>query len=67
MIGVDPLSLTCPSHLCRRIPLTPLSLWMKSVGFHDVADETGTGYGIEIAQLQKASDMLAHAFKLAYK
>lgn len=39
----------------------------QSVSLHDVADETGSGYGVEIAQLQKSSDMLEKAFKLAHR
>ena len=39
----------------------------QSVSLHDVADETGSGYGVEIAQLQKSSGMLDKAFKLAHR
>lgn len=39
----------------------------QSVSLHDVADETGSGYGIEVAQLQKSSDLLTQAFRLAHK
>lgn len=40
---------------------------LQSVSLNDVAEETGTGYGIEIAHLQKASEMLAQAFRLAQR
>ena len=42
-------------------------LAVRSVSLHDVADETGSGYGIELAQLQKSSDLLTNAFRLAHK
>lgn len=40
---------------------------VKSVARNDVADETGTGYGVEISYLQKAAAMLTQAFHLAQR
>lgn len=63
--------LTCPllAPDDRRVNVSVRSFvrWRQSVSLHDVAEETGSGYGVEIAQLQKSSDMLAQAFKLAHR
>ncbi|CAM9301607.1 unnamed protein product, partial [Hapterophycus canaliculatus] len=57
-----------PAHVeFQSVAFSAAACYWESVGLHDVADETGSGYGIEIAQLQKASDMLVHAFKLSYR
>lgn len=60
--------LLCLTWLIRRLfrDLRLITLH-QSASLHDVAEETGSGYGVEIAQLQKASDLLAHAFKLSHR
>eukprot|EP00903_Cladosiphon_okamuranus_P015118 g13981.t1 len=57
-----------PAHVeFQSISFSAAACYWESVSLHDVAEETGSGYGVEIAQLQKASDMLEKAFKLAHK
>lgn len=40
---------------------------VQSVSIHDNAEETGSGYGMEVAMLQKASELLVQAFRHAQR
>ncbi|CAM9517364.1 unnamed protein product, partial [Ectocarpus fasciculatus] len=57
-----------PAHVeFQSMQFSAAASYWESVGLHDVAEETGTGYGVEIAHLQKSSDLLARAFKQAHR
>eukprot|EP00752_Nemacystus_decipiens_P018228 g16356.t1 len=57
-----------PAHVeFQSISFSAAACYWESVSLHDVAEETGSGYGVEIAQLQKSSGLLEQAFKLAHR